>query len=124
MKRILLALILVGLFGVPAWAGWTGNGWVNESPSRAVSTTILLNGATAVGAGVVVQVPIYRGIAVQATGIGSATVKLQGSLDDTNWVDLATFTSDGGTTITSPWKYLRGNVTVYTTGTIYLYIGY
>jgi hypothetical protein len=53
-----------------------------------------------------------------STGAGAATVKIQGSLDNSIWIDLGTITltlatteSGDGFAINAPWEYVRANVT-------------
>lgn len=56
------------------------------------------------------------------TGAGTATIKIQGSLDGINWTDittlslpaLATVDSTVGFTSTDAWRYIRSNVTAIT----------
>src|SRR5574341_2342191 len=54
---------------------------------------------------------------VAGTGAVSATVKVQGSNDGDNWVDIATITLAGTTSAKdgfaadAPWAYYRGDVT-------------
>jgi hypothetical protein len=56
---------------------------------------------------------------LQVSGITSATVALQGSLDGTNWSTIGTaLTADGLVTVANAPKYLRANCTVFVTGTI------
>jgi len=53
---------------------------------------------------------------VAGTGAVSATVLVQVSCDDTNWLDLLTITLSGttsaadGDSAEAPWPYIRGNV--------------
>lgn len=83
----------------------------------------LLNGVTSTGASDSQLMPAAK-VTFQVTGITTATVLLQGSHDDTNWVTLATATSDDGYVLTDPWKYIRVNVSVYTAGTITTTVGW
>lgn len=51
----------------------------------------------------------------------AATIKLQGSVDNTNWVDLGNTTDVSATTVgfavvNMPFPHLRGNLTAYTAG--------
>ena len=56
---------------------------------------------------------------LQVSGITSATVALQGSLDGTNWSTIGTaLTANGIVTVANAPKYLRANCTVFVTGTI------
>lgn len=63
-------------------------------------------------------------VTIQIEGISDATVKFQVSNDNSNWIDVITTTADGGWSFDEPWRYIRGNVTVYSAGTINMYIGY
>jgi len=56
---------------------------------------------------------------MQVSGVTSATVVLQGSLDGTNWATLGTaLTADGMVTVANAPMYVRANCTVYVSGTI------
>lgn len=88
----------------------------------AVTLTTLLNAATGTGAGTVQangqHSKAFQVYGTTTAGSGSATVKVQGSLDGTNWVDLKSFSLTLGTAQTSdfyesiyPWAKVRGNVT-------------
>ena len=79
----------------------------------------LLNAVVATGESKAVQVDSGQPAFLQVSGITSATVVLQGSLDGTNWSTLGTaLTADGLVTVTNAPKYLRANCTVFVTGTI------
>jgi hypothetical protein len=79
----------------------------------------LLSAVGATGASKAVQADAGQPAFLQVSGITSATVVLQGSLDGTNWSTLGTaLTADGLVTVTNAPKYLRANCTVYVTGTI------
>jgi hypothetical protein len=55
----------------------------------------------------------------QIEGITTATVLIQASNDGgTNWVTLATATSDQMLTVSEPYGLIRANVSAYTAGTI------
>lgn len=88
-----------------------------------VHVTTLLNQVTGTGAGVQFsprgRQASFKAYGKTTAGAGAATVKVQFSLDGSNWVDGATISltltntgnvSDGLTTNTA-WKYVRGNVT-------------
>lgn len=106
MKKILIAAVLLTV-SMLAYAGLI---------------TPILSGATAVGAGAGVNMPQYPNRWLQATLSGasaiSATVEVDGSTDNTNWVPIATFTLAASpvasataalaTVQTAPW--LRGNI--------------
>jgi hypothetical protein len=79
----------------------------------------LLADVAATGASRAVQADAGQPAFLQVSGITSATVVLQGSLDGTNWSTLGTaLTADGLVTVANAPKYLRANCTVYVTGTI------
>jgi hypothetical protein len=81
--------------------------------------TTLLNAVGATGASRAVQADAGQPAFLQVSGITSATVVLQGSLDGENWSTLGTaLTADGLVTVANAPKYLRANCTVYVTGTI------
>ena len=79
----------------------------------------LLNAVTATGASSAIQVDGGQPVFLQVTGITTATVALQGSLDGTNFATIGTaLTADGIITIANSPKYVRANCTAYTSGTI------
>jgi hypothetical protein len=83
------------------------------------SAITLLSAVTATGASKAVQCDAGNPAFLQVSGITSATVVFQGSLDGTNWSTLGTsLTADGIVTVANAPKYLRANCTVYVTGTI------
>jgi hypothetical protein len=85
-----------------------------------ISTPVtLLSAVAATGASKAVQVDGGQPAFLQVSGITSATVVLQGSLDGTNWSTIGTaLTADGLVTVANAPKYLRANCTVFVTGTI------
>jgi hypothetical protein len=83
------------------------------------SPITLLSEVVATGASKAVQVDAGQPAFLQVSGITSATVALQGSLDGTNWSTIGTaLTVDGLVTVANAPKYLRANCTVFVTGTI------
>jgi hypothetical protein len=83
------------------------------------SPITLLNAVVATGASTAVQVDSGQPAFLQVSGITSATVALQGSLDGTNWSTLGTaLTANGIVTVQNAPTYLRANCTVFVTGTI------
>jgi hypothetical protein len=79
----------------------------------------LLSAVTATGASKAVQADAGQPAFLQVSGITSATVALQGSLDGTTYATIGTaLTADGIVTIANAPKYLRANCTVYVSGTI------
>lgn len=83
----------------------------------------LLSAAIATGVGADVFSPINGNRTFQAdgttsSGTGSATIKVQASNDNSNWIDLGTITlslsttsATDGFTSDAPWAFVRGNVT-------------
>ena len=87
--------------------------------SSLTSPVTLLSAVTATGASKAVQAEGGNPAFLQVSGITSAIVAFQGSLDGTNWSTIGTaLTSDGLVTIANAPKYLRANCTVYVSGTI------
>lgn len=86
--------------------------------SQLSSAVTILSAVTATGAGTgypIDGVPF----SVVVTGITTATVAIQGSVDGTNYVTIGSaLTADGTGGATTPYKYVRANVTAYTSGTI------
>ena len=79
----------------------------------------LLSAVTATGASKAVQADAGQPAFLQVSGITSATVAFQGSLDGTTFATIGTaLTADGIVTIANAPTYLRANCTVYVTGTI------
>ena len=79
----------------------------------------LLSAVTATGASLAVGTDSNKPAFVQISGITSATVAVQGSVDGSTWSLLGTaLTADGLVTISDPPPYIRANVTAYVTGTI------
>ena len=86
----------------------------------ALTTPItLLSAVGATGASIAVQADPGQPAFLQVSGITTATVAFQGSLDGTTFATIGTaLTADGIVTIANAPKYLRANCTAYTTGTI------
>jgi hypothetical protein len=79
----------------------------------------LLNEVVATGASTAVQADAGQPAFLQVVGITTATVAFQGSLDGTTFATIGTaLTADGIVTIANAPKYLRANVTAWTSGTI------
>jgi len=53
----------------------------------------------------------------------TATCLLQASLDGDNWVTLRTSTASEAYSTAEPWTYIRGNVSVWSAGTVTLLMG-
>ena len=87
--------------------------------SSLTTPVTLLNAVTATGASKAVQSDAGQPAFLQVSGITSATVALQGSLDGTTYSTIGTaLTGDGIITVANAPKYLRANCTVYVSGTI------
>jgi len=82
----------------------------------------LINAAVATGAGPSF-IPKTDNRAYQVIIETTATCALQGSLDGTNWITLRTSTASEGYSTAEPWKFVRGNVTAWTSGTVTLLMG-
>ena len=87
--------------------------------SSLTTPVTLLSAVVATGASKAVQADAGQPAFLQVSGITSATVAFQGSLDGTTFATIGTaLTADGIVTIANAPKYLRANCTVYVTGTI------
>ena len=83
------------------------------------SPVTLLSAVVATGASKAVQADAGQPAFLQVSGITSATVALQGSLDGTTFSTIGTaLTGDGIITVANAPMNLRANCTVYVTGTI------
>jgi len=79
----------------------------------------LLSAVTATGASKAVQADAGQPAFLQVSGITTATVALEGSLDGTNWATVGTaLTANGIVIAANAPKYLRANVTAWTSGSI------
>ena len=79
----------------------------------------LLSAVGATGASKAVQSDAGQPAFLQVSGITTATVAFQGSLDGTNWATIGTaLTANGIVTIQNAPNYLRANVTAWTSGSI------
>jgi dihydroorotate dehydrogenase len=79
----------------------------------------LLTDVGATGASRAVQADAGQPAFLQVSGITTATVALEGSLDGSNWTTVGTaLTANGIVTVANAPKYLRANVTVWSAGAI------
>lgn len=81
---------------------------------------VSIDGVGATGAGTSVRIRVPSGkdnVPVVIRGITTATVKVEGSLDGTNWVELASKSADFAGVVPA-FPYLRGNITAWTEGDI------
>lgn len=93
------------------------------SGGRASGTsTVLINAAgSASGAGTANAITKQgkpHAYVVSGTFVG--TVKVQVSMDNSTWYDLASYTAPAVLESTGPWAYVRGNVSAWTSGAITL----
>lgn len=87
--------------------------------SSLTTPVTLLSAVGATGASKAVQADAGQPAFLQVVGITTATVAFQGSLDGTTFATIGTaLTSDGIVTIANAPKYLRANVTAWTSGSI------
>ena len=87
--------------------------------SSLTAPVTLLSAVVATGASNAVQADAGQPAFLQVSGITTATVAFQGSLDGTTFATIGTaLTADGIVTIANAPKYLRANCTAYTSGTI------
>lgn len=107
MKRLICALLFCCV--IPAYG-------------QAIPDATLLSGVITTGAGSAIQlsgtIRSYHASGATSAGAGAATIKVQGSMDNTTWVDLGTITLTLATTASADgfasfaaWRYVRGNVT-------------
>lgn len=85
------------------------------------SQDYLLNGKTSTGAGTAYAMGgkrTFQASGATTAGAGAATIKIQVSNDNANWLDLATIsltlsttTATDGLAADAPWGYVRANVT-------------
>ena len=81
-------------------------------------TLPLLTAVGATGASKEFSPPI-KDVTFIATITATATCTIQGSIDGTNWVTVGTaLTASGVVNASAPYKYLRANVTAFTSGTV------
>jgi hypothetical protein len=87
-----------------------------------VASRRLLSAATSTGAGssanAVCVDRTFQAVGVTTAGAGAATIKIQVSNDDTNWIDLGTITLTLSTTDATDgfasqaaWQHVRANIT-------------
>lgn len=87
--------------------------------SSLTSPVTVLSGVVATGASTAVQADAGQPAFLQVSGITTATVAFQGSLDGSNYSTIGTaLTANGIVTVANAPTYLRANVTAWTSGTI------
>jgi antitoxin (DNA-binding transcriptional repressor) of toxin-antitoxin stability system len=83
--------------------------------------TVVMQTATSVSTGSAVTITKQgRPHAYVVTGTFVGTIKVEVSMDGTTWYVLASYTAPAVLESTGPWKYVRGNCTAFTSGTITL----
>lgn len=89
----------------------------SEYPSMVEAT--LLDAVTGTGAGTAYDSSHLLHKTFQSSGTFVATVKIEGSLDNVNWAVLGDLSTSGSSlVINSLYKYVRGDVTARTSGSI------
>lgn len=91
--------------------------------------------AVATGAGTDIDVSGYDSLAIQVTGITTATVSFQGTIDGSNWYAVPFYNSAGSVVSSATadgifvsgepftgYLRLRTNITAWTSGTINVYV--
>jgi dihydroorotate dehydrogenase len=79
----------------------------------------ILNAVVATGPSSAVQADAGQPAFLQVSGITTATVALEGSLDGSNWTTVGTaLTANGIVIVANAPKYLRANVIAWTAGSI------
>lgn len=106
MKRIIFLLFAVLVAVLPAVA------------AHADGPFVLQNAATATGAGTVVTTGTfaYKTIDVQITS--TATVQVQGTVDLSNWVTIASLTASEAVSTDAAWAQMRANISACTGCTV------
>ena len=99
-------------------------------PQFALGANTLLDGVTTTGAGNVITTTrdnlgafsnYVVTVVYETAAPTAATVKLQGSVDGTNFIDMGSTSDVSATTVgfgiaNMPFTYIRGNLTAYTAG--------
>ena len=101
MKAVLLILAL--LLPVQVWA---------DGPFT------LQNAATATGAGTAVTTGTFRDKTIDVQITSTATVQVQGTVDRSNWVTIASLTASGAVSTNDAWAQMRANISVCTGCTV------
>lgn len=84
----------------------------------AFNTKILHNGVLAVTNGTAFENTQLNNL-FQVTIAGTATVKIYGSLDNSNFQEIASLTATGNYhSQEKPWAYFRADVTAWTSGAV------
>lgn len=81
------------------------------------SPITLLNAVTATGASVALQ-PDGAPVTIVISGITSATVDIEGSVDGSVFKPIVSKTADSCVIVSPSTKYVRANVSAYVSGTI------
>ena len=84
----------------------------NTPRSRGVVTTMFNSAATGTGTAVTLDSAAAMVLPLKTANTSTFSFKLQGSIDGTFYVDIGSaITTIVGTSITTPWQYLRAEVT-------------
>ena len=124
MKRIILGIIFLSLLPVSTYGDEASVREKINKPAYTESIT-LLNGVTSAGAGTSYWLgflPVNHTWQVIYTGTASVLdIKLQGSVDNSNWFDLDTYDTASSPTmrhvVNKPVSYIRANLVTFTNGT-------
>ena len=124
MKKILLGIVFISLLATIAAAAEV---LVKEPTNKPAHTdsVVLLNAVSSTGAGTSYWLgflPHAHTWQIDFTGTASTiSVKLQGSIDNSNWFDLDTSTSTTASimrhVVNKPINYIRANLVTFTNGT-------
>jgi hypothetical protein len=124
MKGIILGIIFLSLLPVTTYGAEAIVKEPVNKPAHTSSIT-LLNAVTSAGAGTSYWLgflPTNHTWQVIYTGTATVVdVKLQGSMDDSNWFDLDTYDTASSPTmrhvVNKPVNYIRANLVTFTNGT-------
>lgn len=94
-----------------------------------LGASTLLNAVTVGGAGTAINLSAVSewmggGVSVEVTGISGDTVLLEGSIDGSTFYTINSFTANGMWSGAGGWTHIRGNVSVYSAGTITMKMNY
>src|SRR3954447_22279365 len=87
---------------------------------RKLQTVKILNAVAATGAGTIVHEVVGNRLGIYITITNTATVKVETSPDGTTWFDtsVASKTASGYFMLLELHRYVRANVTAFTSGTV------
>ena len=102
--------------------------YTDNDPQKQKVTSVLLDGITAMDDGDWLDVSKYDDISIHISGIGTATVKLCGSLvptrpDNTDHeIELDSLTSDNIDELEANLRWIKARCSSYSSGTIYVWL--